>query len=490
MAQESADPTLTLTLDIPSEGRDTGHPPPSPSVPDSSPGSFSPDHSHAVDRMADDDPSLPEEPPSLSRNSSSSSLKKLNAEAPEFVPRASSASSLPSNCGTFIPQQQPIPRMIRVIPQVHPVQIYPVQNPPVHHPGHGHPQLFGYPAAGAHETAAPVVESNSRDGLTEELTHRIVKQVEYYFSDANIATNDHLLRFISKDPEGYGMDSTSEIILLFIFQLLATKNLTGYFFLHVVSEDGKKVKRVNPLSDADIEDLQSRTVVVENLPDDHSHPNLEKIFSIAGSVKSVRICHPQHSNGPSASAQSRSPKMGTLVSNKLHAFVEFETVEQAEKAVSELNDERNWRSGLRVRMLLRRTVKPLAPTRTRKAVHDNEYNTEEDPLTAERDYDDKHLEDQSCLTDHQVDQMGDEVHSDKDAGGKRGRGRGRGKGRGRGNLQYHNRVNHPVGTPPSNVNHVQNEHPSSAKHPPGPRMPDGTRGFTMGRGKPVTATVE
>ncbi|CAN6465476.1 unnamed protein product [Victoria cruziana] len=129
MAQESADPTLTLTSVIPSEG-DTRHPPPSPSVPDSSPGSFPPDHSHAVDRMADDDPSFPEEPPSLSRNSSNSSLKKLNAEAPEFVPRASSASSLPSNCGTFIPQQQPIPRMSRVILQVHPVQIYPVQNSP------------------------------------------------------------------------------------------------------------------------------------------------------------------------------------------------------------------------------------------------------------------------------------------------------------------------------------------------------------------------
>lgn len=29
-------------------------------------------------------------------------------------------------------------------------------------------------------------------------------QVEYYFSDLNLATTDHLIRFISKDPEGYG----------------------------------------------------------------------------------------------------------------------------------------------------------------------------------------------------------------------------------------------------------------------------------------------
>lgn len=29
-------------------------------------------------------------------------------------------------------------------------------------------------------------------------------QVEYYFSDINLATTDHLMRFITKDPEGFG----------------------------------------------------------------------------------------------------------------------------------------------------------------------------------------------------------------------------------------------------------------------------------------------
>jgi La-related protein 7 len=28
--------------------------------------------------------------------------------------------------------------------------------------------------------------------------------VEYYFSDINLATTEHLMRFITKDPEGYG----------------------------------------------------------------------------------------------------------------------------------------------------------------------------------------------------------------------------------------------------------------------------------------------
>jgi len=28
--------------------------------------------------------------------------------------------------------------------------------------------------------------------------------VEYYFSDLNLATTDHLMRFINKDAEGFG----------------------------------------------------------------------------------------------------------------------------------------------------------------------------------------------------------------------------------------------------------------------------------------------
>ena len=116
-----------------------------------------------------------------------------------------------------------------------------------------------------------------------------------------------------------------------------------------------------------------------------------------------------------------------------------------------------------------------------------------------------------------------------DMGRGRGRGRGRGgRGRGRGyhqqnNNQHHqnhhqhyqnsshhsNRSStHPVGTPPSGHS-VKIEQPSghpvkieqqqeeatqsqpltaANKQPPGPRMPDGTRGFTMGRGKPQTLT--
>lgn len=46
-------------------------------------------------------------------------------------------------------------------------------------------------------------------------------QVEYYFSDLNLATTDHLIRFISKDPEGYGKMSVAESVMLFFSKLVS-----------------------------------------------------------------------------------------------------------------------------------------------------------------------------------------------------------------------------------------------------------------------------
>jgi len=37
-----------------------------------------------------------------------------------------------------------------------------------------------------------------------EVAAAIVKQVEFYFSDANLPTDKHLLKHVKKDPEGWG----------------------------------------------------------------------------------------------------------------------------------------------------------------------------------------------------------------------------------------------------------------------------------------------
>ena len=38
--------------------------------------------------------------------------------------------------------------------------------------------------------------------LTDELRDRIVKQVEYYFSDENLPTDEFLLKYVKKNKKG------------------------------------------------------------------------------------------------------------------------------------------------------------------------------------------------------------------------------------------------------------------------------------------------
>ncbi|XP_034685932.1 la-related protein 6B [Vitis riparia] len=440
------------------------------------------------------DLSTPSDSSSLSRNSS---FSRLNAQAPEFVPRAPPRPDLPPPRLAMAPAHGVVP----VYPGPSSPFHVPIQNHHQHQQHHHHHvqyhQYHQYYGGGfgdhpegvgqAHQASADSDHvAASRNGLSEEVTQKILNQVEYYFSDVNLATTEHLMRFINKDPEGYVPISVVASFkkikaLVSSHSQLATvlRNSTKL----VVSEDGKKVRRLHPLTESDMEELQSRIVVAENLPEDHCHQNLMKIFSAVGSVKTIRTCQPQTSNGGASSASRSSKTDNMLFSNKLHAFVEYESIELAEKAVVELNDEGNWRSGLRVRLMHRRVAKS-AQARSRKGHEGEAICEEDDACTSEQLPNDKQPEDPDV---HSHEHTGEEHINDKEGAQRKGRSRGRGKGRGRGQYHHHgNRGNH-VGTPPnSSINHEQ---PAVAKPPPGPRMPDGTRGFSMGRGKPVAINI-
>ncbi|GFP90442.1 hypothetical protein PHJA_001188100 [Phtheirospermum japonicum] len=59
----------------------------------------------------------------------------------------------------------------------------------------------------------------------------------------------------------------------------------------------------------------------------------------------------------------------------------------------------------------------------------------------------------------------------------------KGRNRGRGRRQYHHGTNgHGHGT------QISSHGIEPSKPPPGPKMPDETRGFTMGRGRPLVST--
>ncbi|KAL8160583.1 hypothetical protein V2J09_002120 [Rumex salicifolius] len=303
----------------------------------------------------------------------------------------------------------------------------------------------------------------SKNCLNDDLQQKITKQVEYLFSDLSLLANDAMAKNVAKDHEGYvqvaSIASMKKIkILVNNNHALVVQAVRSSSKL-VLSNDCKKVKRRIPFTESYKEDLQCRTVVAENLPEDHSYQNLEKIFNRVGSVKAIRLCHPPEANA------SRS-KSDVILSNKLHAFVEYDTANIAERAAEQLSDERDWRKGLRVRVLMR--CSPKSVLKTRKS----DFEIFADDL--EHTLNDQSLEDFSPIAPELAVEINGEEHSTVP---KKGSPRGRGKTKGR----FNDRGLLTSPSLPSNLT-IQCDLLGKQK---GPRMPDGTRGFTMGRGRPL-----
>ncbi|KAG6419909.1 hypothetical protein SASPL_116421 [Salvia splendens] len=436
---------------------------------------------------------MDQEQASEALNSPSAAVgKKLNAKAPEFVPRASSASSTAA--------QPPPPTLPQPIYARPPSFVAPLP-----------PPYYGYEAF-YQQDAAPFYAYNanqggrgedpaegnagsssaSKNGLSDA-HQKVVNQVEFYFSDINLATTDQLFRFMSNDPEGYvplSVVASFKKVKSAISDIMQLASILQSSSKLLVSEDGNNVKRKHPLTVSDMEELQSRIVIAENLPEDHSHQKLMKIFSSVGSVKSIRTCAPQNLNGKTGKGD-RSHFTG-----KFHAFVEYESVEFAEKAVAELQDESNWRNGLKVRLLLNSPVKSTQ-ARTKKAGHEGQPSGKKDEATVREMQASKenHLEEslQNCAAQNHELQLEDctkgnglkkgrNTGSCGGNGGGRGRGKGKGQGQGRGRHQHTaNGGGGALGSTSLDVPVLNN----SSKTSPVPRMPDGTKGFSMGRGKPL-----
>ncbi|XP_051128502.1 la-related protein 6A [Andrographis paniculata] len=309
--------------------------------------------------------------------------------------------------------------------------------------------------------------------LSDDLRGKIIKQVEYYFSDENLPSDKFLMKYVTKNAEGYvpiGLIASFRKMkkLTKDTSFIATALKESSFL--VISSNGKKVKRLHPLPLTEFRDPMVCTVLVENLPEDHSVENLRRLFGEAGNIKSITIREPHD-----AREQKKCTVAEKLISRKLHALVEYDAVEAAEKAVATLNNEQDWRYGLHVKLLKKMKKPGQKPKVWKESEHEKGSTPETCDLAGNEEHhyaselhDDSHEED----IDHV---MREKNEPPREKNGVKGRG-GRGRGR---RQKYHNSNGH--GAPLSN----HGSEPS--KPPPGPRMPDGTKGFTMGRGRPLAA---
>ncbi|KAJ4980922.1 hypothetical protein NE237_031759 [Protea cynaroides] len=321
------------------------------------------------------------------------------------------------------------------------------------------------------DTDAPSSSSSELVVVTDDLKDKIIRQVEDYFSDENLSRDTFLTHHVKKDKEGFvpvvliaSFKKMKKLVRDISVILAALQESTQL----VLSSDGKMVKRLCPLPE--VHDAKLCTVLVENLPENYSTESIRRIFGDAGNVKNISIQDPHATEKPrnkiSKAEKLISGKAEKLISGKIYALVEYETVDAAEKAVATLNDESNWRIGMRVKLLRKRT-RELTKKGWKGTA--SEKNNNAPASDAAGDVELLKSKDHHDETPEQEEER--HLPSNRSGWGSRNRGRSK----------CHKQHNH------SDQGHWTLQRGPAVegpKPPPVPRMPDGTKGFTMGRGRP------
>ncbi|XP_008831943.1 la-related protein 7 isoform X2 [Nannospalax galili] len=166
------------------------------------------------------------------------------------------------------------------------------------------------------------VEKKKRSRVKQVLAD-IAKQVDFWFGDANLHKDRFLREQIEKSRDGY-----VDISLLVSFNKMKKLTTDGKLIARALKSsavveldlEGTRIRRKKPLGERP-KDEDERTVYVELLPKNVTHSWIERVFGKCGNVVYISIPHYKSTGDP-----------------KGFAFVEFETKEQAAKAIEFLNN--------------------------------------------------------------------------------------------------------------------------------------------------------
>lgn len=173
----------------------------------------------------------------------------------------------------------------------------------------------------------------------DDLMTRIVAQVEFYFSDANVAKDKFLLKHIRRNKEGYVslklVSSFKKVKQLTKDWRVVNHSLAKKSTKIQINDLGTKIRRVDPLPDLE-EVAVTCAVLALNLPLEKPNiQNVSQLFSTCGDIALIRVVR-QGSVVPQ-DLKSLASKYPAL--NDSHcAWIEFETPEAA-KAATEITNE-------------------------------------------------------------------------------------------------------------------------------------------------------
>jgi hypothetical protein len=205
--------------------------------------------------------------------------------------------------------------------------------------------------------AAPFISVTDSPTMTADSTlplrTQVMHQLEYYFSDDNLTKDKFLLKEMEKDDSKQGYIAL-ELLSTFPRMQKLTTNIEELraavreSSILKLSKSGQRVRRDPPFEVPLSEEQQQeqRTVYVSYLPKNSDRESVKGIFGICGNIRRVDL--------------PLDKKTGEI---KGIAFVEFEDKAQAKKAMHYFSDKGNdfYKLGIRVRAY---SLKPPTATAT------------------------------------------------------------------------------------------------------------------------------
>lgn len=168
---------------------------------------------------------------------------------------------------------------------------------------------------------------------SDELADKIVAQVEFYFSDANITKDAFLLKHVKRNKEGY-------VSLKLISSFKRVKHLTKDWRVVAqsllrskkleINEAGTKLRRLEALPPYD-QTAPSRTIVAVHMPiEKPTIENVAELFTPCGEIALIRVLRPGNPI-PADVRQfiNKNPSLNGMVC----ALVEFVDSESARNAI-------------------------------------------------------------------------------------------------------------------------------------------------------------
>jgi len=195
-----------------------------------------------------------------------------------------------------------------------------------------------------------------------DLSQKIIAQVEYYFSDDNLVKDSYLMQRINRDKRGYvdlkliasfkKMKKLTQDISVIAAALHNSKKLE-------INKAGTMVRRVAPLPVTREEVAALKTVVAVNFSETS---NLAEQFGSCGTVTRVRVVSKNDTVPSDVRKHLRRSLDDGGHAVVAIALIEYDDDKSAQAACHSLTDSSDWRHGLHVSMLVARPSEKKSPS--------------------------------------------------------------------------------------------------------------------------------